>query len=134
MLEIPDKFFHVKYVAARIPSVENASDLRLGANCQLFVYEILRHFGHVIPAFRSSDLWGDEVYTCKVSDFCPLDLMLYHHKLGAYGAHLGVYIGKGKVLHLAQRAGKPEIMNHTDFASMRRYAYFIGAKRLKVLL
>lgn len=134
MLEIPDRFFHVKYVAARIPSVENPSDLSLGANCQLFAYEVLRHFGYSIPAFRSSNLWEDKIYTDAVNDFLPLDLMLYHDKSIAYGAHLGVYIGEGKVLHLAKSVGKPEIRPHVDFALIDQYAYFIGAKRLKRLV
>lgn len=130
MIQIPKKFFQVHYIAARIPGVEDPSNLDKGANCQLFAYEVLKHFGHVIPNFRSSDLWEDETCTVKVDVFLPLDLMLYHRKLESYGAHVGLYLGDGKVIHLAQTVGKPEVMDHDDFALQEKYAYFIGAKRL----
>ena len=130
MIQLPKKFFHVHYIAARIPGIKDPSNLDKGANCQLFVYEILKYFGHVIPDFRSSELWEDEVYTVKVDTFLPLDLMLYHRKPESYGAHVGLYLGDGNVIHLAQTLGKPEIISHNDFALQEKYAYFIGAKRL----
>ena len=133
MIQIPKKFFHVSYVAARIPGVNNASDINAGANCQLFAYEILRYFGHTIPDFRSSDLWEDDTCTITVDEFLPLDLMLYHRKPESYGAHVGLYLGNGKVIHLAQSMGKPEIIDHADFALQDKYACFIGAKRLSSL-
>jgi cell wall-associated NlpC family hydrolase len=131
VLEIPEAFFSTRYIATRIPGTKNCSDLSLGANCQLFAYQIVKYFGYSIPDFRSSDLWEDEHYTFKVDDFLPLDLMLYHHKADAYGAHVGVFLGDGKVVHLAQRVGQPEIIDHADFLLMDQYAYFIGAKRLR---
>lgn len=49
-ITIPARFFNVSYVSRRIPGVDSPSDLSLGANCQLFAYELLRHFGQKIPA------------------------------------------------------------------------------------
>lgn len=46
-----------------------------GANCQLFAYEFLRYHGLEIPDFRSSELWGDQEYTCITVTLKPLDLI-----------------------------------------------------------
>lgn len=59
--------------------------------------------------------------------------MLYHNKPNAWGAHVGLYIGDNKVLHLSAEVGKPEIRKHEDFKLSGKYIYFIGAKRLKVI-
>ena len=41
-IKIPKAFLDVQYKSARIPGVENQSDLSLGANCQVFAYVILK--------------------------------------------------------------------------------------------
>lgn len=130
VLRVPPAFFEVSYVAKRIPGSNDQDDLSLGANCQLFAYSLLRHFGKSIPPFRSSELFEDNTYTHQVQNFEPLDLMLYHHKKEAYGAHIGLYLGAGKVIHLAKALGKPEVRQHIDFNQLERCRYFIGAKRL----
>lgn len=130
MIHIPEKFLTVKYVGARIPSVENQADLSLGANCQVFAYELLRANGISTPNFRSSDLWEDKLFTVKVTEFQALDIMLYNPDNNSFGAHVGVYIGEGKIIHLSYQNQKPEIIEHTLMSDNEKYRIFIGAKRV----
>ncbi|WP_087016247.1 hydrolase [Thaumasiovibrio subtropicus] len=134
MLEIPSRFLDVDYVSARIPGVENEEDLTLGANCQVFAYSLLRHFGLMPPCLRSSELWADEVDTYVVTELKPLDIMMYNHSPVAYGAHVGVYWGNGQVLHLSLDNGKPKLESHEALLTQRKYCHFIGAKRVKATL
>lgn len=128
---IPESFADVRYVAQRIPGVENQADLRLGANCQVYAYAFLRHFGLAPPELlRSSELWADTEFTIIADDFQWLDLMLYNKTQAAYGAHVGVYVGDGQVLHLAQAIGHPIVQQHEDLLLEDKYACFIGAKRV----
>ena len=113
-IKIPKAFYDVEYKADRIPGVENQSDLTLGANCQVFAYALLNANGLHVPNDRSSELWSDTNYSEVVTDFEPLDLMLYSPTGEAYGAHVGVYIGEGKVIHLSYRNCKPEMILHAD--------------------
>lgn len=128
--DISELFRDVKYVARRTPGVENQNDLTLGANCQVYAYEFLRHHGKSAPNLRSSELWSDTTYTEVAEQPELLDIMLYNKTPDAYGAHVGVYIGDGKVLHLAQSIGKPEIAEHTELMTRPLYHCFIGAKRV----
>ena len=130
LFEIPEKFIDVSYNPQRIPNVENQSDLTLGANCQVYAYELLRHFGKHPPMLRSSELWSDEQYTHRVNDFEILDLMLYNKTSDSYGAHVGVYVGDGMVLHLSQEIGHPVIQRHDELLLNNKYSFFIGAKRV----
>lgn len=131
ILNISVRFQAVAYHASRIPGVENAADLSLGANCQLYAYQILASKGYEIPDFRSSELWEDETFTLKVyQDFLPLDIMLYHRKQESFGAHVGLYWGEGRVLHLSKSNGRPKLELHSSLLEQEKYACFIGAKRL----
>jgi len=129
-IEIPQRFYDVSYNSSRIPGVKYQSNLSLGANCQVFAYELLKHFGKVIPPFRSSELWDDQIHTKKVERYEPLDIMLYHNEPKAFGAHVGIYIGEGKVFHLSSKVGTPEITTHDKLLLQECYSYFIGAKRI----
>ena len=129
-VEIPQKFLTVCYNPKQIPG-SNLSIFEHGANCQLFAYSLLEHFGYTIPPLRSSDLWADQKTTKNTHNFKPLDLMLYHYKPEAWGAHVGLYIGDGNVLHLSQDIGKPEMKYHQDFSLSDKYKFFIGAKRIR---
>ncbi|HEU0030458.1 MAG TPA: NlpC/P60 family protein [Kofleriaceae bacterium] len=131
MLAVPERFLDVAYVGARVPGVGDPDDLAAGANCQVFAYALLRHHGLVLPPFRSSELWDDDTYTARVTEFEPLDLMLYHDVPEAFGAHVGVYLGDGAVIHLSKQNGRPVIQPHASFAALPKYAYFIGAKRVR---
>lgn len=129
VIELPKEFLDVKYVGRRVPGCPNPSDLSLGANCQLFAYQLLRHFGVAVPDWRSSELWEDEAHTLEVKSFNALDLMLYHREASAWGAHVGVCLGGNRVVHLSKAVGRPVIWEHEAFATHERYAHFIGAKR-----
>lgn len=124
-------FLQIPYNARQIPGLPDADDLSLGANCQVFAYAVLQHFGVELPPFRSSELWTDTQYTRIVEGpFQPLDIMLYHRDSGAFGAHVGLYWGEGKVLHLSKDNGFPQFEGHTALLEQEKYRYFIGAKRL----
>ena len=128
---IPDKFFEVRYLGSRIPGVDNPSDFSLGANCQLFAYELLKENGLEVPNLRSSDLWEDVIYTETVDIIKPLDLMLYNRNDDPFGAHVGVYIGDGNIIHLSFLNKTAAIIQHKSMHENKKYSIFIGAKRIK---
>ncbi len=70
-MDIPDRFKNVRYVSSRIPGCKDDSDLTLGANCQVFAYNLLRDFGLNPPNYRSSELWNDSELS-EVTEFKPL--------------------------------------------------------------
>ncbi|MEJ0025892.1 MAG: NlpC/P60 family protein [Rhizomicrobium sp.] len=125
--DIPSAFWAVPYRGECFP----ARDVAAGANCQAFAYALLRHFGPTISDFRSSDLWDDTAETERVADLAPLDLLLFNRTADAYGAHVGVYLGEGRVIHLAKRVGTPAIWPLERFAREPGYEVFIGAKRVR---
>lgn len=135
---LPDRFWSVPYVGARFPgspAVAERPDLAEGANCQVFAYAVLRHFGLQPPALRSSELWADTAATARVEaahplDLCPLDLLLFNATDDAYGAHVGVWAGPDQVLHLCAEAGRPAVWPLTAFAERPRYRTLIGVKRV----
>jgi hypothetical protein len=104
--------------------------LTAGANCQLFAYEVLRHFGLTPPPLRSSDLWADTRATIRVPRARPLDLLLFNATDDAYGAHVGVWADEDRVLHLCAEAGRPAVWSLRDFAARQRYQVLIGVKRV----
>jgi cell wall-associated NlpC family hydrolase len=125
--DIPAHFWSVPYDFACFP----AHDLSQGANCQAFAYALLRHFGHAISDFRSSVLWDDTRETVRViGPLGPLDLLLFNPTADPYGAHVGVYLGEGRVIHLAKRVGRPAVWPLERFARERGYEILIGAKRV----
>jgi murein DD-endopeptidase / murein LD-carboxypeptidase len=128
-LPIPPRFHGVPYNGAHYPGAAGVNGLEGGANCQQFAYELIRHYGCVIPDFRSSELWADTVHTCVADPPAPLDLMLFHKTPDAWGAHAGVFLGEGLVIHLAKQTGVPVIWDFADFALRPEYACYIGAKR-----
>ncbi|HUA32753.1 MAG TPA: NlpC/P60 family protein [Candidatus Binataceae bacterium] len=130
-LKIPARFLSVPYDGSRYPGAIKASDLRDGANCQRFAFELLRHFGRTVPNFRSSELWDDAEQTTIAKRLRPLDLLLFSRDGRAWGAHVGVYLGEGQVIHLAKKVGRPEIWTMADFAADPSYRVFIGAKRVR---
>lgn len=105
-------------------------NLEEGANCQLFAYEVLRHFGLAAPALRSSELWADTQTTARVLVAQPLDLVLFNATEDAYGAHVGVWVNEGRVLHLCAEIGRPAVWETTEFAARERYRVLIGNKRV----
>ncbi|EPT9328213.1 MULTISPECIES: hypothetical protein [unclassified Vibrio] len=67
-MDIPDRFKNVRYVSSRIPGCKDDSDLTLGANCQVFAYNLLKDFGLNPPNYRSSELWGDSEFSEVVTE------------------------------------------------------------------
>ncbi|MFG2888735.1 cell wall hydrolase [Streptomyces sp. NPDC048248] len=146
---LPEALRGVAYSAARHP-VAGAPDcpsataagagagpagLAEGANCQLYAYAVLGHFGLVVPALRSSELWADDRATRRVERLRPLDLVLFdagpaEDRPAGYGAHVGVHVGGDAVLHLCREVGRPAVWSYADFAARPRYARFLGAKRV----
>lgn len=136
MLSVPEPFMEVRYNGARYPgahysrSVSGAdTDLSAGANCQLFAYALLRHFGLVVPPLRSSELWADTRYTERVRDLGPLDLLFWNKTGKTWGAHVGVYLGDGHAVHLARGLGIPVVWPLAEFGQHDKYQIFLGAKR-----
>jgi hypothetical protein len=62
-LAIPISFFNVSYNGSKFPGSKELRGLKQGANCQYFVYELMRYFGYKIKDFRSSELWEDTIDT-----------------------------------------------------------------------
>jgi hypothetical protein len=100
-------------------------------NCQTFAYAVLRHFGRVIPDFRSSELWADRRFTFEADPFAPLDILLFNISPDAFGAHVGIYVGCERVLHLSKQAGIPAVWMLDEFTRNPRYRVQIGAKRTR---
>ncbi len=128
-LFIPENFHKVPYKADCFPGSDKSKDIANGANCQYFAYELIRHYGRVIPDFRSSDLWEDTTHTSIVADLQPLDLILLHKTQNAWGAHVGVYVGNNLIIHLSKNIGFPIIENLESVMQQPQYCCFIGAKR-----
>ncbi|WP_199487593.1 NlpC/P60 family protein [Actinomadura spongiicola] len=101
-----------------------------GANCQLFAYRVLMHFGLDAPALRSSELWADTERTTRVSAPRPLDLVLVNATGDAWGAHVGVWVDDDQILHLSSEVGHPAVWSMDDFAARDRYRTVIGFKRV----
>jgi cell wall-associated NlpC family hydrolase len=127
--DLPAWFWEVPFVPDRYPGAVPRSGLRAGGNCQLFAYEVLATFGYVLPDVRSAELWRDTDFTTVVLEPRPLDLVLFHDRQQAYGAHVGVVVTDAEVLHLCREVGKPALWTWGEFASTPRYTNLIGYKR-----
>jgi NlpC/P60 family len=132
-LEIPDSLLNVSYDGAKYPGARGGGGVRDGANCQRFAYAILRHFGREVPNLRSSELWEDTKSTTVAKRLRPFDLLLFSADGRSWGAHVGVYLGAGLVLHLAKKVGKAAVWTMAEFAADPAYRTLVGAKRVKVL-
>jgi hypothetical protein len=133
MIELPDSFWEVRYVGARYPGspvVLARPGLVDGANCQLFAYEVLRHFGYDPPDLRSSELWDDIESTQRVVAPRPLDLVLVNSSKDPWGAHMGVWAGDDQVLHLCAETDKPALWSLAQFATRPSYRELVGYKRV----
>jgi cell wall-associated NlpC family hydrolase len=96
--------------------------IETGANCQNVAYELLRYFGRQVPLLRSSNLWDDTEHTIVVDIYQPLDLLLFSRTRNAWGAHVAVYVGNDRAIHLSRRVGL-QFMEHPE------YRVLLGAKR-----
>ncbi|MEV6330156.1 hydrolase [Streptomyces sp. NPDC051909] len=131
---LPAEFWTVRYDGSRFPgsaAVTALPGLAAGANCQLFAYEVLRHFGLAPPDLRSSELWSDTESTVHVPVARPLDLVLFNSTARAFGAHVGVHVGDDAVLHLCAEVRHPAVWGPAEFAVRDRYRVRLGAKRVR---
>ncbi len=127
--DLPASFWDVTYDPARYPGATRPGDLSKGANCQLYAYAVLAHFGIVMPELRSAELWRDTESTHVVLVPQPLDLVLFHDREQAFGAHVGVVCSDTEVLHLSAAVGRPAVWTFAQFAATPRFAHLIGFKR-----
>ncbi|MGQ4385628.1 hydrolase [Streptomyces sp. SAS_270] len=133
MSRLPPELWATPYVGRRFPgspAVAEKPGLTEGANCQLFAYEVLRHFALHVPAWRSSDLWADTGRTERVRVSRPLDLALFNAGDDAWGAHVGVVVGEDQVLHLCAELGRPAVWRLEEFTRRERYRTLLGFKRV----
>lgn len=129
-IKIPERFYEVRYNHQRYPGAPGVQGLIGGANCQQYAYEFLRAFDYQVPDFRSSDLWADTVNTVVSKCAEPFDLVFVHNKPDPWGAHVGVYLGNGLVLHLSQKIGAPAIEPLRLLTQRAEYCCLIGFKRI----
>lgn len=129
MAELPEALRRVPYVGALVPGAEPGLGVTEGANCQRYAYAVLRHFGRMVPALRSRELWLDTASTVTVEEPQPLDLVLFGPTPDPYGAHVGVCLGGTEVLHLSSEVGLPAVWGFDAFAARERYQTRIGYKR-----
>jgi lipoprotein Spr len=124
---VPARFLRVHYNGAAHPLAKFCG-LTHGANCQRFVFELLKHFGYEIAPMRSSELYADRIYTRRVSRVRPLDILMFNRDENPWGAHLALYLGDGRATHLAKAIGHPVVWNLQDF-DCERYRVLVAIKR-----
>ncbi|MGP3950062.1 cell wall hydrolase [Streptomyces sp. 7N604] len=129
--DLPAHLRNTPYVAGRYPGAPGGEGVEGGANCQRYAYAVLAWFGIGVPPLRSAELWADTTATRRVMVQQPLDLVLFDR--GAvpglpegYGAHVGVHLAPGRVLHLCAEAGRPAVWGYGEFAARPRYARLLG--------
>ena len=122
---LPDRFWDVPYDGRSTP--HNTLDPAAGANCQVFAYAVLRHFGTAVPPMWSSQLWtaGQPAEL----PFRPLDLLLFNGSFEPFGAHVTVSLGGERALHLSQRLGRPAVWSLSQFAACPDYRVLLGGRR-----
>ena len=127
--QIPQRFWDVRYDQNHDPSTPDLKRIEESPNCQNFAYGILRHFGRSIPDFRSSNLWEDTEHSVVVSDYQPLDLLLFNWTQKSWGAHVALCVGEGEAIHLAKKLSAPAVWPIAKFSELPEYRVLIGAKR-----
>jgi hypothetical protein len=125
---VPARFFRVRYNGAAHP-LANVPGLSRGANCQRFVFELLKHFGYEIAPMRSSELFEDRRFTQRVSRMRAFDILMFNRDESAWGAHLALYLGNGGAIHLAKASGRPAIWGVAEFLAVERYRILVAIKR-----
>ncbi|WP_261332226.1 hypothetical protein [Rhizobium leguminosarum] len=92
----------------------------------------MRHFGFELPNFRSSDLWDDTAHTAVSKDPKPFDLVLVNDEPKSFGAHVGLCLGQGLVLHLSKRISFPAVETLEQMQNRDEYRFLIGFKTVLV--
>ncbi|MGR9231933.1 hypothetical protein ACU8M5_09140 [Rhizobium leguminosarum] len=131
-IDIPPQFRDVGYNGDHFPGARGVHGVDGGANCQQYAYSLLRHFGFELPDFRSSDLWNDTESTAVSVEMKLFDLVLVNDKPVSFGAHVGLFLGRGLVLHLSKRIGFPAIETLEQMQNRDEYRFLIGFKTVLV--
>ena len=118
----------MRYNGAAHPQT-NVRGLGRGANCQRFVFELLKHFGYEIAPMRSSELCEDRTFTQRVFRMRAFDILMFNRDERAWGAHVALYLGNGRAIHLAKAIGRPVIWDVSDFFASERYRVLVAIKR-----
>lgn len=87
------------YVGARYSGAAARGHLSQGGNCQLWAYELLACF------------------------------ILFNPSDDAWGAHVGVWVGRNRVAHLSKDVGYPVVWGLEEFSALERYRVVVGVKR-----
>lgn len=133
---LPPRFWSVPYAGARHPGATTPGDLSGGANCQVYAYAVLAHFGVPVPPLRSSELWADGESTEVAAVAEVFDLVLFDGggapgRDEGYAAHVGVHVGPDRVLHLCREVGAPAVWSYLEFAERPQYTRLLGIKRVR---
>lgn len=129
-LSIPDYFFDIPYKGSCYPGSPKLGDFRAGANCQVFVYQLLAHFGYpMLPDFRSSELWADQIHTLPTARVEPFDILFWNTTDNPWGAHVGMAVNQHQAIHLSKSNGKAVIWSLERFLEVPNYTVFLGGKR-----
>lgn len=126
--DLPTWMWAVPYRGNRVPGIARRDTVRDGANCQLWAYAVLDHFGIDVPDLRSDELWADERSTLRATRPQPLDLVLFNDRDEPHGAHVGIWTGAA-IAHLCREVGRPTVWSADQFATRARYATRLGFKR-----
>lgn len=127
-MEIVARFLNVRYNGAAHPYA-CVTGLDAGANCQRFAFALLEHFGYEIAPMRSSELWADRRFTRRVHRMRPCDILMFNRDKRAWGAHLALYVGNGRAIHLSKEVGLPAIWELAEFERCPRNKILLGIKR-----
>ncbi|MGK0387930.1 MAG: lipoprotein Spr [Maribacter sp.] len=120
----------IKYNPRIIPNGEEHDIINNGANCQVYAYNLLRHNNLFVPDLRSSELWTDTEYSTLITgNYQALDILFFHKKNDAYGAHLAIFLGDNKAIHNAKKIGLPIIWDIDTFFQYPVYQFLLGGKR-----
>ena len=90
---------------------------------------LMGHFGVPVPYLRSSNLWEDTQHTIAVLKYQPLDLLLFNPNHNAWGAHVAVYVGNDRAIHLSRRVGLAAVWPLAQFMEHPEYRVLLGARR-----
>ena len=63
----------------------------------------------------------------------PLDLLLFNRTENPWGAHVALYLGEDRAIHLSKKQSEPVIWALARFPELAEYQILIGAKRLRCI-
>jgi len=119
----------IRYNGARHPLSASGSIFREGANCQRFVFDLLAHFGYEVGPMRSSELFADREFTRAARRMRRFDILMFNREQRAWGAHLALYLGDNRAIHLSKEVGRPAIWTIPEFFARERYRTLVAIKR-----